>query len=167
MTSSIRQFIARGEDHTKLAVEAARSMNKRVFIGFRAQSWQTPPATEDYFSARFYRDNPQYRSYDRDGTPVMRMSYAIPQVREHIYGILRESLAYQPDGIEIVYFRGLPLMLWEDAFSDLFKSKYGVDAKQVLENDPRLYELRCEIMTGFMRDVRKLLDEVQKEQGRK
>jgi hypothetical protein len=97
----------------------------------------------------------------------MRLSYAVPQVREHIYNILRETLAYKPDGIEIIYFRGLPLMLWEDAFSDQFKKKYGVDAKQVPENDPRLYELRGEIMTGFMRDVRKLLDDVQKEQGRK
>lgn len=166
VTKSIQAFIERGEDHTKLAVEAARSMDKKVYIGFRAQAFQATPAFEDYFTSRFYRDHPEYRAYDRDGTPAMRMSYAVPQVREHIYGILREVLQYKPDGIEIIYFRGLPLMLWEDAFSDLFKAKYGVDAKQVLENDPRLYELRGEIMTGFMRDVRKLLDDVQKEQGK-
>jgi hypothetical protein len=167
VTQSIKKFIERGEDHTKLAVQAARSMNKRITIGFRAQSWQTPPAFEDYFSSRFYRDHPEWRTYDRDGTPVMRMSYAVPEVRQHIYGILREVLAYQPDGIEIIYFRGLPLMLWEDAFSQQFQQKYGADAKKVPENDPRLFELRGEIMTGFMRDVRKLLDDVQKEQGRK
>jgi hypothetical protein len=167
VTQSIKKFIERGEDHTKIAVEAARSMNKRIFIGFRAQSWQTPPAFEDYFSSRFYREHPEWRAYDRDGTPAMRMSYAVPQVREHIYGIIREVLAYQPDGIEIVYFRGLPLMLWEDAFSDRFKEKYGADARQVPENDPRLYELRGEIMTGFMRDLRKQLDDVQKKQGKK
>lgn len=166
VTRSIRKFIEEGEDHTKLAVEAARSMDKRIFIGFRAQAWQAPPSFEDYFSSRFYRDHPEYRAYDRDGTPVMRMSYAVPQVREHIYGIIREVLQYQPDGIEIIYFRGLPLMLWEDAFNDRFKAKYGIDARQVLENDPRLYELRGEIMTGFMRDVRKVLDDVQNAQGR-
>ncbi|MGD9562438.1 MAG: hypothetical protein AB7F88_09500 [Pyrinomonadaceae bacterium] len=167
VTESIKQFIERGENHTKLAIEAARSMNKKIFIGFRAQSWQAPPAFEDYFTTRFYRQHPEYRAYDRDGTPAMRMSYAVPQVRKHIYGILREVLAYQPDGIEIIYFRGLPLMLWEDAFSDRFRQKYGADARQVAEDDPRLYELRGEIMTGFMREVRKLLDDVQKGQGRK
>jgi hypothetical protein len=167
VTQSIKKFIERGEDHTKLAVQAARSMNKKIFIGFRAQAFQATPAFEDYFTSKFYRDHPEYRAYDRDGTPAMRMSYAVPQVREHIYNILREVLAYKPDGIEIIYFRGLPLMLWEDAFSDRFRAKYGADAKQVPENDPRLYELRGEIMTGFMRDVRKLLDDVQKEQGRK
>ena len=167
VTQSIKKFIEQGTDHTKMAVEAARSMNKRIFIGFRAQSWQTPPAFEDYFSSQFYRDHPQYRAIDKDGTPAMRMSYAVPQVREHIYGIIREVLEYQPDGIEIIYFRGLPLMLWEDAFSNRFKEKYGADAKQVAENDPRLYELRGEIMTAFMREVRKVLDEVQKKQGKK
>jgi len=167
VTKSINKFIERGEDHTKLAVEAARSMNKKIFIGFRAQAFQATPAFEDYFTSRFYREHPEYRAYDRDGTPAMRLSYAVPQVREHIYKILTETLAYKPDGIEIIYFRGLPLMLWEDAFSDQFRKKYGADAKQVPENDPRLYELRGEIMTGFMRDVRKLLDDVQKQQGRK
>jgi len=167
VTQSIKRFIDNGENHTKLAIEAAHSMNKRITIGFRAEAWQAPPAFEDYFTSKFYRDHPEWRAYDRDGTPAMRMSYAVPEVREHIYGMLREVLAYKPDGIEIIYFRGLPLILWEDAFSKRFKEKYGVDAKQVPENDPRLYELRGEIMTGFMRDVRKLLDDVQKEQGRK
>ncbi len=166
VTKSIQKFIENGEDHTKLAIKAAHSMDKKILIGFRAQAWQTPPAFEDYFSSKFYRAHPEWRTYDRDGTPVMRMSYAVPQVREHIYGIIREVLANQPDGIEIIYFRGLPLMLWEDAFVEQFKKKYGADAKTVPENDPRLYELRGEIMTGFMRDLRKLLDQVQKEQGR-
>lgn len=167
VTDSIKKFIAAGNDHTKLAVRAAHSMDKKIMIGFRAQAWQTPPAFEDYFSSDFYRAHPEWRTVDRDGTPVMRMSYAVPEVRQHILGILREVLAYQPDGIEIIYFRGLPLMLWEDAFSDLFEKKYGIDARKVPENDPRLYELRGEIMTGFMRDVRELLDDVQKQQGRK
>ncbi len=167
VTDSIKKFIARGEDHTKLAIEAAHSMNKKIVIGFRAQAWQTPPAFEDYFTSRFYRDHPEWRTYDRDGTPVMRMSYAVPQVREHIYGILREVLAFQPDGIEIIYFRGLPLILWEDAFCREFQKKYGVDAKTIPEDDPRLYAMRGEIMTGFMRDIRKMLDDVQKAQGRK
>jgi hypothetical protein len=58
-------------------------------------------------------------------------------------------------------------MLWEDAFCRQFQQKYGEDAKKVAEDDPRLYELRDEIMTGFMRDVRKLLDDIQKQQGRR
>ncbi len=167
VTASIKKFIDMGMDHTKLAIEAARSMNKKILIGFRAQSWQCPPGFEDYFTSDFYNDHPEWRTYDRDGTPVMRMSYAVPQVQQHILGLMKEVLAYQPDGIEIIYFRGLPLMLWENAFMQRFQTKYGVDAKQIPEDDPRLYELRGEIMTEFMRDMRRLLDETQRAQGRK
>lgn len=167
VTDSIKRFNAKGTDLTKLAVEAVRSMDKKIMIGFRTQAWQAPPGFEDYFTSRFYRKHPEWRTYDKDGTPVMRMSYAVPQVRAHILGIFREILAYQPDGIEIIYFRGLPLMLYEDAFSKQFKAKYGQDAKEVSEDDPRFIELRGEIMTGFMRDIRKMMDEVQKAQGRK
>ena len=114
VTDSIKKFIAAGNDHTKLAVRAAHSMDKKIMIGFRAQAWQTPPAFEDYFSSDFYRAHPEWRTVDRDGTPVMRMSYAVPEVRQHILGILREVLAYQPDG-----------------FSDHFEKKYGIDARKV------------------------------------
>ncbi len=167
VTESVNKYIEQGLDTTAMAIEAARSMDKEILIGFRSAAWQTPPAFEDYFSSKFYRDHPEWRTYDRDGTPVMRMSYAVPQVREHIYSLFREIIAKQPDGLEIIYFRGLPMMLWEDAFVEQFKKKYGADAKKVPEDDRRLYELRGEIMTGFMRDVRKLLDDAQKEQGRK
>ena len=167
ITKSIKQFIERGEDHTKLAVQAAHSMNKRIFIGIRAEAFQASPAFEDYFTSKFYRAHPEYRAIDKDGTPAMRMSYAVPQVQQHMQGIIREVLEFKPDGIEIIFFRGLPLMLWEDAFSNRFKEKYGADAKIVPENDPRLYELRGEIMTEYMREIRKILDETQKAQGKK
>ena len=167
ITKSVKIFIERGEDHTKLAVQAARSMNKRIFIGVRAEAFQATPAFEDYFTSKFYRAHPEYRAIDKDGTPAMRMSYAVPQVQEHMQGIIREVLEFQPDGIEIIFFRGLPLMLWEDAFSNRFKEKYGADAKTVPEDDPRLYELRGEIMTEYMRGIRKILDETQKKQGKK
>lgn len=167
VTQSIKKFIEQGTDHTKMAVEAARSMNKRIFIGIRAEAFQATPAFEDFFTSKFYRAHPEYRAIDKDGTPAMRMSYAVPQVREQMQGIVREVLEYKPDGIEIIFFRGLPLMLWEDAFSNRFREKYGADAKQVPETDPRLYELRGEIMTEFMREIRRILDETQKRQGNK
>ncbi|MEZ5344965.1 MAG: family 10 glycosylhydrolase [Pyrinomonadaceae bacterium] len=167
VTESVNKYIEQGLDTTEMAIEAAHSMDKKILIGFRSAAWQTPPAFEDYFSSQFYRDHPEWRTYDRDGTPVMRMSYAVPEVREHIYSLLREIMAKKPDGIEIIYFRGLPMMLWEDAFVEQFRKKYGADAKAVPENDRRIFELRGEIMTGFMRDVRKLLDEAQKEHGRR
>ena len=167
MTASVKKFIAEGTDHMRMAVEAAHAMGKKILIGIRAAAWQCPPEFEDYFTSDFYRDHPEWRTYDRDGTPVMRMSYAVPEVRQYILGVMREVLAYHPDGIELIYFRGLPLILWEEPFCKQFQAKYGADAKKVPEDDPRLYELRGQIITQFMRDIRRLLDETQRAQGRK
>ncbi len=127
----------------------------------------SPPQFEDYFTSDFYRKHPKWRCYDRDGTPVMRMSFAVPEVRGHLVDIMREVVTrYRPDGIEIVYFRGLPLILWEDAFCEQFQNRFGADAKQVPEDDPRLFDLRCEILTSFMGEIRTMLDEVQKSRSR-
>src|SRR4029453_121422 len=37
-TASAKKFIEMGTDHTKMAVEAARSMGKKILIGIRAQA---------------------------------------------------------------------------------------------------------------------------------
>ena len=153
------EFMKEGEDHTKLAV-AARSMDKGSSSDFVHRRGGLT-FVRGLFSSQFYRDilNTELMiataACHADG-------YAVPQVRKHIYGLFGRS--YGINGRQRCYFR-LPLMLWEDAFNDRF-NKYGIDARQVLENDPRLYELRGEIMTGFMRDVRKVLDDVQNAQGR-
>ncbi|NLY02866.1 MAG: hypothetical protein GXY83_42980 [Rhodopirellula sp.] len=167
-TRAVQSFNGKGIDFTKLAVGAARDMGNKIHIGIRPAAWQAPPQFEDYFSSDFYRAHPEWRCRDRDGTPVMRMSFAVPEVRNHLIGVMREVLTrYQPDGIEIIYFRGLPLILWEEAFCRQFQDRFHDDAKAVSEDDPRLFELRCEILTGFMREVRAMLDAAQKSQGRR
>jgi len=164
-TEAVKALIKKGIDITQVAVEAAHSMDAKIDICIRPAAWQGPPPYEDYFTSDFYKAHPEWRCYDRDGTPVLRMSFAVPQVREHLLGIFREVLKAQPDGLNVLYNRGVPLILWEDAFCKMFKERYGEDAKQVPEDDQRIYELRGEIMTGFMRQIRELLDETQKAQG--
>jgi hypothetical protein len=95
------------------------------------------------------------------------MSYAFPEVRRQVLDVLRETLQLQPDGVGFLFHRGMPMILWEEPFRRAFESRYGADAKTVAEDDPRLYELRAEMMTGFLHEVRTLLDETAAKQGRK
>lgn len=167
VTRSVQTLAANEIDCTKLAVQAARDMGVKIHIGIRPAGWQAPPQFEDYFTSDFYRAHPEWRCYDRDGTPVMRMSFAVPEVRKHLVDVMREVVTrYDPDGIEIIYFRGLPLILWEDAFCKAFTERYAADAKQVSEDDPRLFDLRCAMLTSFMTEIRAMLDETQKSRGR-
>jgi hypothetical protein len=59
------------------------------------------------------------------------------------------------------------MMLWEDAFCERFSAMHGADAKAVADDDPRIHATRADIMSGFMREVRALLDDTARAQGRK
>ena len=165
-TRAVKKLIASEIDITEVAVEAARSIGAEIHIGLRPAAWQGTPPYEDFFVSDFYRAHPQWRCVDRDGTPVARMSFAIPEVRAHLLGIFREVLQARPDGLNVLYNRGMPLILWEDAFCEQFQERHGEDAKAVEEDDPRILELRADLMTGWMADIRGLLDEAQRTWGR-
>ena len=95
------------------------------------------------------------------------MSYAVPEVRQHLLEVFRETLALQPEGVGFLFNRGMPMMLWEDAFCARFKQMHDADARVVPEDDPRIFATRAAIMTEFMTEVRALLDETAREQKRR
>jgi hypothetical protein len=59
----------------------------------------------------------------------------------------------------------VPLVLFEKPFCDLFRQKFGADVMSVQEDDARVLELRAEVLTTFMKDVRAMLDEEGKARG--
>ena len=160
-TEAVKELIDAGIDISEVAVEAARSMDAEIHFSLRPAGWQGPAPYDEYFTSDFYDAHPEWRCYDRDGTAVLRMSFAVPEVRRHLLGICREMLEAEPDGLVVLYNRGMPVILWEDAFCEMFRERYDADAKNVPEDDVRLYELRAEILTAFMREIRQLLDETQ------
>ena len=160
---SLKALFAAGVNPLQVACDAAREQGVEFHIMIRPGAWQGTAALDETFSSRFFREHPEWRCVDRDGTPTFYMSYAVPEVRQQILDVLREALAVKPDGVGFLFHRGLPLMLWEDAFCEQFQQAYGEDARSVTENDPRIAALRGKIMTGFLRQVRDLLDEVQQD----
>ena len=89
-----------------------------------------------------------------DGTPVARPSYAKREVQEFFLSFYREMLTEKVDGINLIWIRALPAMLFEPAFRERFRAAYGEDLAR--EDDPRVIPLRKEIMTGFLRRVREI-----------
>ena len=109
--------------------------------------------------------HPEWRCVDRDGTPTFFMSYAYPAGAEAVAGHLRRDLELQPEGVGFLFNRGMPLMLWEDAFCERFKQMHNADAKSVPDDDPRIHATRAAVMTDFLKEVRALLDETAKQAG--
>jgi len=90
-----------------------------------------------------------------DGTPVARYSYARQEVQDFFLSFYREMLIDKVDGLSLIWTRGMPAMLFEEAFLERFAKRYGEALGD--PNDPRVVELRCEILTDYMRRVKNLL----------
>ena len=164
-TESIRALHKKGIDPMKVAMEECKRQGSDFYICLRAQGWKAAPPWEEFFMSKFYEAHPEWRCVDYDGTPTMHMSYAVEEVQDHLIDVYRECLERGGDGVGFLFHRGLPLMLWEEPFRERFQARYGVDPLTIKEADPRVAELRREIMNGFIGKIRKLLDEEQTRRG--
>ncbi len=166
-TRSLETLFKKGINPLKVARDAARAQGAEFHVMLRPAGWVGSMPYEETFNSKFYHAHPEWRCVDRDGTPTFFMSYAVPEVRRQLLDIFRETLELQPEGVGFLFNRGMPLMLWEEAFCKRFRERYQADAHEAGDDDPRIYAIRAEIMTDFMTEVRALLDETARRQGRK
>ncbi len=166
-TKSLETLFKKGVNPLKVARDAAKAQGTEFHVMLRPAGWVGSMPYEETFNSKFFYAHPEWRCFDRDGTPTFFMSYANPEVRKHLLEVFRETLELQPEGVGFVFNRGMPLMLWEDAFCERFKAMHNVDAKTVEDDDSRIHATRAAIMTDFMTEVRALLDETAAKQGRK
>ena len=109
-------------------------------------------------NSKFFVEHPEFHCINRDGTRVTRLSFAAPEVREHMLAIIKEILEYDVDGINLIFIRALPTMLFEAPFVASFQSSYNVDPQELPDDDFRIITHRSEIMTSFIRQIRVLLN---------
>ena len=108
-------------------------------------------------NSNFWWQHPEFHIQSKGGQS--HFSYAYPEVREFKLGILREVVTRDIDGINLDFIRHPPFFGLDEPLLKAFQSKYQVDPAKVSVDDPRWYPLRASIMTGFLRDARKLLDD--------
>ncbi len=154
-----------GVNPTQVYIEGAKSIGMKVHVSIRPAAWVYPWPLENVFRSSFYDAHPDWRCVDRDGTPVARMSFAVPQVRAHLVDVLREAVGFGADGANLSFNRGAPCVLYEQPFCTLFEERHGEDPRALPETDERIMALRAELMTEFMREIRQMLDEEQARRG--
>jgi hypothetical protein len=165
-TKAVLELAKKGINPMKVARDEARRQGAEFHVIMRPAGWTMAMPHEETFNSKFFYAHPEWRCVDHEGLPTLHMSYAVPEVRKHLIEVLRETLDLQPEGVGLTFNRGMPMILWEPAFADRFQKQYGVDSRTLPEDDPRVYELRAEIMTEFMTEIRALLDETARAQGR-
>jgi hypothetical protein len=152
-----RTFYEAGDSPLACAVRLAHRAGVKIHFFQRPGRFADPGSG---IVSPFYNEHPEWRLKNRHGHEMhRRMSVVFPEVRRYLVDCLRETLRYEPDGINICMTRGAPLALYEAPLIEEFRAKYRLAPTKLKRDDDRFVELRCEYTTQYIREVREMLDE--------
>ena len=142
-------------EFTRLAHDAGMKM----FVSIRLAGGGRTSAFNPINWARFFWDNLQWAKKDKEGNLCSNVSLAYEGARGHWLALLREALDYGIDGIVLYFNRSAPYVMYEEPSVTSFMEKYGIDPRELPEDDERWQEHVAGYVTQFVREVRNLLDE--------
>ncbi|GGD51923.1 hypothetical protein [Paenibacillus nasutitermitis] len=157
------------DEQMKELFHYGRTMGMELIYSLRMGFWSIEfPYDQMYFTNQFYEKHPELLCINRDGAKVERLSYAYPQVQDYMLDQFSHMAEFDCDGVEMLWNRGAPYLLFEPPFVDEFMKRYaGLDPRLLPLEDARVQGMRCEIMTGFVRRLHERLDRERAERGQK
>ena len=170
---TVAHLVRDGADTLQVVASACREAGIACYASVRMNgdypanggaSWGESLAR--FFNSEFWWKHPEWRVRGPKGEDRTKLSYAFPEVREFKLAILREVAAHDVAGVNLDFERGPDFFGFEEPMVREFQERYGLAPRALSASDPRWFPLRAAIMTGFVRDVRALLDSAGKPQGR-
>jgi len=118
------------------------------------------PINNPTFRNSFVLDNPQFHCKNRDGSDTLICSYAYSQVQDFVISRMVKMVKLGFKGISMILHRGIHVG-FEAPVLERFKALYpDTDPRLLPVSDERLHSVWCEIMTEFIRKLRKTLDSI-------
>lgn len=145
-------------DVLRVARNYAKSIGLEFHLYHRPGFISSEPPLDEMFSSRFVLDHPEFALRDRDGTRLSQLSYAFRPVQDRMLALFDDHLRYDVDGLNLCFHRGVPMVLFEKPVVDGFRRRHGIDPRTLSDDDPRLIEFRSDIVTGYLKRVRELLN---------
>ena len=143
--------------------EAAGKAVHEMGLEFHAQ-FRLAILTGDFmtgsFPAGFSAEHPEFRMLDPDGTPLPKLSYAFPEVRQFMLTLMREIGAFDIDGVDLCFIRGPLFVGYEAPVVADFEKQYGQDPREMDQTDPRWLAHKAGYVTQFVREARQVVDEI-------
>jgi hypothetical protein len=168
---TLSKIAASGVNLTAAVADACHEAGIECYASMRMNGDYGKSADGDLnqrqFNSTFWWQHPEMRVRGPKGEDKIKLSYAYPEVRDFKLGILREVAATPIDGVNLDFLRHPPFFGYDEPLLRVFSEKYGVDARTVKPDDPRWLKLRADVMTGFLKEVRAMLDEAGKARGRR
>ncbi len=131
----------------------------KIFASMRFIGAQFPMNHSPIAWAPNYWKHPEWRMLTKEGAPITKLSLAYPQVRKYWLSLLRETLAYGTDGVQLHLNRSEPYVFYEEPVVRSFQEKHGMDPRKLSVEDPLWIAHSAGYLTQFIREVRALVDE--------
>ncbi len=132
----MQEMKERGIDSLQVALEHAHGIGLEFYASIRFFFGMCPPG--EFFEDPFFRDHPEFRCRDWDGTEVSHPSFAFPEVRQYVLSLLEDTAnRYDVDGINLIFLRGQPYVLYEKPLVEGFRRQRGIDPTTLAEKDAR------------------------------
>ena len=115
----------------------------------------------------------ELQEINKDGSrDTSRLCYAIDDVRKERLAIIKETALIGADGIFLDFVRQPPMLRYHPALTEPYKEMTGKDPKEInVETEPDSFldwcRYRADVLTDFMRSVKKLLLELELQTGRR
>lgn len=162
---------ASGRDPIDLLNGPVHEMGMELHLGLRIGGWTISPLWGYIdWECELYKNHPEWRCRDRDGTELPNMSYAFAEVRDYIVSRYREMVDKHPDaldGLNLIFTRGPIFIMYEQPLIDGFKKKTGKDPRDVDPESEDWLRYRASFLTELVRSMRKLCDELEAKYGRR
>ena len=154
---NLRRYHQWGINPADAMVEYAHNRGWEVYFYVRHRGWGDAWPQDGPVSSRFYLEHPEYRNVGPDGEPVLGLSIAYPEVREHLYRFYAELADFGADGVSPCFIRGCPIVLYEPPMVEGFKQQYGKDPRELAESDPRWLDYTAAVVTDWMRELKEAI----------
>jgi hypothetical protein len=137
----------------------AHNNGMKIFASMRFIGPQYPMNRSPIAWAPNYWKHPEWTMRTKEGAPITNLSLAYPEVRKYWLSLLRETLEYGTDGIQLHLNRSEPYVFYEEPVVNSFQEKYGKDPRKLSVEDPLWLGHTSGYLTRFIREIRAILDE--------
>jgi len=137
----------------------AHANGMKIFASMRFIGPQFPMNRSPIAWAPNYWKHPELTMRNKDGVAITNLSLAYPEVRKYWLSLLRETLDYGTDGVQLHLNRSEPYVFYEEPVVRTFEKKYGQDPRKLSVEDPRWVAHSAGYLTQFIGEVRALVDE--------
>ena len=154
----IQSLIDQDIDVLKLAADTTKRQSHKFWFYLRPQAWVGEPPFDHAFRSRFFVEHPEFRCMNLEGKALGKLSYAYPEVRQHINNIIKEALDRGAEAIGIATVRACPLFYFEPPVIERFEQEFGQGKHPNSPDDPRIHSIWNTLLYEWLEEIRDLFE---------